>query len=284
MNFKNFFLFLMIILAALAWRIYSDPRSEIKNRMMGSEAADKDSSDPAVASAATQAPSAEAPLHQSTSPASRIPAAVKKDSVLDLGALRSILKKYDRQAEWFVDKTRSGLVTAISGGLIREDISTPDKALKLGRKIAQAIGVNPDQLVVSEEHLPATSDTRSITLKQEIDGYPVWGGEMNIFTRSSDGAVYFITNEARGLSEVDTRLTYDSKAAQEAAQHFYSGKVFEIEKILDKPVIFSEDGNSGELCWQIQVKILKPKFEKRLLFISSRDLRMVKSVSLVHRN
>lgn len=281
MNFKNFFLFLVIVLAALGWRMYFDPRSDFKG---SARVANDDSSSGSGTHADTNAPPSETDLNRASSPASRIPAAIKKDSAFNLSGLKNILKKYDRQAEWFVDKTSSGLVTAISGGLIHEDLSTPEKALSLGRKIAKAIGVNPDQIVLSESHMPATADTRSITLKQEVDGHPVWGGEMNIFTRRSDGAVYFITNEARNLSEVDTKLTYDAKAAEEAAQHFHSGKVFEIEKVLEKPVIFSEDGHSGELCWQVQVKILKPKFEKRLIFISSRDLRMVKSVNLVHRN
>lgn len=202
-----------------------------------------------------------------------------------LEKLQKILKSFDSEAQWLVNQGPQGQVTTISGGLIRVDLSTPEKALIFARSVGQAIGLKPEQLEISQSSLPETPDTKSIRVVQKFEGYEVRGAYLDLFQRKKDGATYFITNEALPLNDVDTRIQRTLQEAQDALVELYPNQTVKVERSLPEPLILNVGPEKGELCWQIQVQITgAQKLEKKLLFLSAKNLALIHSQNLLHRN
>jgi hypothetical protein len=273
---QSVFFFLMAVIA-IAVYFFKSSKTESK------QSENPSSSTPVVVSSTT--PTLQSPTRPSANPkAASVPAARETAAAKDFAELRSYLKGADPQAEWYLMQARQGYFKSFSGGLIHEDISTSEKALAFGRKIAVMVGVDPQQLIPAESSLPETADNRSMRLQQSVAGYPVFGSSMDIFTRKSDGAIYFLGSEIKPLNQVETRVASSYEMAKNVVSALYSGKTFSFVREDSQPVILVTEAGQGELCWQIEIKITRPLFEKRLLFLSTNDLRVLQNLSLSVKN
>lgn len=219
------------------------------------------------------------------------PAAVKKSearrstaATQDLSNLRAFLQAADPQAQWFLTKTEQGELQSFSGGLIKEDLSTDEKALAFAQKIAELTGIEARQLSLSGKSLPETVDTRSIRIQQSYENYPVFGATLDLFLRKNDGSLYFVGSELKRLQSVETRISSTYAAAKNRVAETLVGMTFSFGEETPSPVLLALSPGAAVLCWQIEVKITKPLFEKRLLFLSSDNLQILQSRNLSIKN
>ncbi len=201
-------------------------------------------------------------------------------------SLEKFLKELDPNADWRVNKTDTGRVTAISGALIQgqsDSTEEPEGLLKFAQQIAELTGVSGAQITVSTTRLEDTPETRAHQFDQEVEGYKVFGGYMKIFTRKSDNAIYYIANETRDVGEVDLRIKYTGPEAAQIALRAYSDKKgVVVDSVSGKPVIYPDQAiKQGELAWEVIVSIAGPLFDRRHLLISARSGQILKDVSLV---
>ncbi len=215
-----------------------------------------------------------APARQAASVSSEI-----KNNVVDLDQW---LKKIDKDVKWRVNRNDKGRVLAISGGLIKKDLSSNEKALAFAREVAEQTGVTGQQIVLSNELLPTTEDTKAMQFDQEIDGYSVLGSFMKVFTRQSDGAVYYIANETMPLNQVDTQINYSLNQAQETVLNkFKSKQGVKIESATEKPVLYPMGSHHAELVWQMQVGIQGPLLDRRDILVSAKTGQIVRDITMI---
>lgn len=204
---------------------------------------------------------------------------VKNHSVTNLDEW---LKKIDKDVKWRVNRNDQGRVLAISGGLIKKDLSNNEKALAFAREVAEQTGVSAQQIVQSNEVLPATEDTKAMQFDQQIDGYSVLGGYMKVFTRQSDGAVYYIANETMPLQQVDTQINYSLNQVQETVlEKFKTKQGVKIESSGEKPVLFPMGPDHAELVWQMQVGIQGPLLDRRDILVSAKTGQIVRDITMI---
>ncbi len=201
-------------------------------------------------------------------------------------SLDQFLKSLDPKADWRVNRADSGRVTAISGALIKGHSDSPEEPeglLKFAQQIAELTGVPGHQLAVSATVLEDTPETTGRQFDQEVEGYKVFGGYMKIFSRKSDGAIYYIANETRDVGEVDLRIKYTGpEASQIALRAYHEKQGVVVESLATKPVIYPDQAlRQGELAWEVILLIKGPLFDRRDLLISARSGQILKDVTLV---
>jgi hypothetical protein len=199
-------------------------------------------------------------------------------------ALTQYLKSADPRAEWFLNPSPDGQIIAISGGMIHEKLDNRENSLAFGKKMAGFLGINPDQIALADSNLPSTDDTHSVRFQQKIEDYNIWGAEMNVFIRNKDESIYFITNEARPISDVDLRINHEIGEAQIAVRRLFPNRGIKIISSAEKPVVIPTGSSQGKLCWQIEVTLNQPRLERKVLFLSVQDLSLVRSDNLQIRN
>jgi hypothetical protein len=200
------------------------------------------------------------------------------------GTLEEYLKRSDSVADWRVHRDALGRVTSFSGGLIRINIQTPKKAYEFLREISPLLKLDPDQMVYSQNQLPANPDSPAHKFEQTYDRYTVFGREVILFSKNSWEGVYYVTNEAVPLTDVDTRIAFNIEDAERAVIQKMKPQEVIIEKSGSQPVVVVQDPPQGILCWQIQVRVRKPSFQRRLLLVSVRDLQFVRNIDLLVKN
>ena len=212
-----------------------------------------------------------------------LPAPRNVAQVGDKDSLEQFLKKLDGKAEWRVNKTDSGRVTAISGALIAGHSDSPEKLQEFAQQISEVTGVPGHQIVPSKTLLQDTPETEARQFDQEVDGYKVFAGYMKIFTRKSDGAIYYIANETRDVGQVDLRIKYTGPEAAQIAVAAYAEKIGVVaESVSPKPVIYPDQASgNGELAWEVVLRIERPLFDRRHLLISAISGQILKDVTLV---
>ena len=198
-------------------------------------------------------------------------------------SLDQFLKKLDPKADWRVNRTDTGRVTAISGSLIQGYSESPEKLQEFAQQIAELTGVPGQQVVPSSTKLEDTPQTEARQFDQEVDGYKVFGGYMKIFTRKSDGSIYYVANETRDVGGVDLRIKYSGTEASQIALQAYSDKKgVVVESVSSKPVIFPNQAlGHGELAWEVIIHIDRPLIDRRHLLISASSGQILKDVSLI---
>lgn len=196
--------------------------------------------------------------------------------------LNQFLARFDKKAEWRINRGDNGQVIAFSGGLIEGISQSPEKELAFAREFAELTGVSGDQVIVSETKLEQTPYTEARQYDQEVGGYQVFGGYMKIFHRKSDGAVYYVANETRNVGDVDLRIRYSFADAKAAALRQHANKTgVVVENNPSKPVIYSSGPGHGELAWEVLIRIQGPLYDYRHLLVSAISGQILKDITLL---
>ncbi len=198
------------------------------------------------------------------------------------GDLRGYLLKQDPNADWRVNRTDDGRVVAISGGFIKEDLSTPEKYQQFAENVAAMIGIPQAQLVASETNLDGGENTAIKQFDQELGEYKVFGSYMKVFTRNADGSVFYIANEVKETGEVDLRIKYSFSEVAGIVMKRYEGKKgLQIENSPQKPMVYVLQPGQSELAWEIVLKVEGPLYDRRHIMISATSGNLLKDISLL---
>ncbi len=196
--------------------------------------------------------------------------------------LEQFLKRLDPKADWRVDKIETGRVISISGSMIKGYSETPEKMLSFTQTIAQLTGVPAQQMVLSDQQPDSPPESKITKYDQMVGDYKVFSSYIKIFTRDSDGSIYFVGNETRDVGTVDLRIQYNFQDVKEVALQRYANKRGAIvENSPTKPVIYSSVSGQGELAWEVVVFFEGPTFGRQHLLVSAASKTILKDVSLV---
>lgn len=196
--------------------------------------------------------------------------------------LESFLVAMDPAGERFVSRNDNGRVTQISRLSIKGQSETPERMLDFARTVAEYAGTPPEQVVPSPTQLEDTPFSKAKQYDQEYEGYEVFGGYMKVFTKTSDGSVYFVANETKDVGDIDLRIKYSFEEAKSIALNKYADKDGEsVTNNPSKPVIFNIRPGQSELAWEVQVQIQGPLFDRRHILISATSGMILKDITML---
>lgn len=192
------------------------------------------------------------------------------------------LKSFDQNANWRINRNDQGRVLAVSGGFIKKNMNTNEQALAFAQEFAEQTGVPAKQIVTSMQTLPSSEDSKVMQFDQEIDGYPVLGAYLKVFTRQTDGVVYYITNETQAFADISTEINYSLSQAQEKIAQIYSAKKgVKIESLGEKAVLYSSIPHQAELVWHLQVSVEGPLLDRRDVLVSAKTGQVVRDLTMM---
>ena len=105
-----------------------------------------------------------------------------------------------------------------------------------------------------------TGLVRSLDVRQQVDGLPVYQGHVSVMGRVDDGAAYIINNSLKKIGEFSKDIRVNHRQAETFLQSRYPGASV---KVLTETVVFA-DGAITELGWVAEVNSSRDTSEQDL--------------------
>jgi|GEM_PF-6944832 len=198
-------------------------------------------------------------------------------------SLERRLKEWDPKAPWKVRRENESLVRAISGGVIPAKGADIQSVQSFLEELGDSLGVSTKELSPPTRR---TFDVENIyEAKQVIQGYEVDGAFVKVFSRRSDGAIYYLASEMKVVNHPLLRKDLDLAAARNVVAPRFAGKSFEIEGSDSvqgaNPRIYVKDEKYSELVWVFIVKVTAPTYDRRMIYVGAQSGQVLLDESLL---
>lgn len=192
-------------------------------------------------------------------------------NTLNQDKLKNLLTRLDSSSPWRIAQ-EGGLVHRISGGNITGFV-TPDEQLKLAQEIANALGIQQKQVILSPRMMPSTSLSKATEFMQVIEGYPVLGAYMKFSIHSKNHSIYFITNSMIPIDHVQTGpsiLPFEN--CHPPLDHHFKEQPWTLQSS-PKLVWYPSSSGTAQLIYWTHVQFLSRTHD---LFINSSDCQILR--------
>lgn len=184
---------------------------------------------------------------------------------------RGFLKKMDSGSPWTLSRDERGRVNVVADGSVQLPKDGLKNSFDWAKKIAEFSGVPPQQIVDRGEMLPETEVGRAYRYPQMLGGYEVYGAFVNVFERSSDGAIWYTSVELRDIGQPDLQPKISLAQAEtnglaELQRNFKDVRVLTRPS---QPVIWPLGPGESELAWPFTYGFTAKAYDERELMISA---------------
>jgi Zn-dependent metalloprotease len=205
-----------------------------------------------------------------------------EDSTRAYSNVLALFQSLDPKSEWTVHRNEQGYITQISGGKIQLEQKGPESRLNFAKQIVAAMGIESENLDFSSTQLQETSLSRPYQISHFVEDYEVLNSYLKIFESRKDNAIYFVTNETKNLGPVDTRIDVSLDRAVGLANTAFADKSgVVVQSAAQKPVVYNVSPGESYLVWKLIVDIQAPLVDKREVFVSTKDGRIIRNESIV---
>lgn len=207
-----------------------------------------------------------------------------EDSTRAYNNVLALFQSLDPNSDWTVHRNDQGSITQISGGKIQLQQKSPESRLNFARQVVAAMGLESESLDFSSTQLEETSLSRSYQMSHYAEGYEVLNSYLKIFETQKDDSIYFVTNETKNVGAVDTRIDVPFERALSLAESLFSDKSgVVVQSGSPKPLVYNVAPGESYLVWKLIADIQAPLIDKREVFVSTRDGRVIRNESIVIR-
>lgn len=207
-----------------------------------------------------------------------------EDSTRAYNNVLALFQSLDPMSEWTVHRNEMGFITQISGGKIQLQQKGRESRLSFAKQVVSAMGLDGESLDFSSTQLQDTSLSRSYHISHFVEGYEVLNSYLKMFETQKDDAIYFVTNETKNVGSVDTRIDVPLGRATGLAETLFvdkSGVV--VQSASEKPQVYNVNPGESYLVWKLIVDIQSPLIDKREVFVSTKDGRVIRNESIMIR-
>ena len=168
---------------------------------------------------------------------------------------------------WAIQRDGQDRIMNVMGGSIAGAGRGEQSILALATELAPYFMNNRPELARAVVADPGSELSKSFTVKQVAQGYEVFAGEIRVFARASDGAVYMINNDLKDVGNFSTtpRVLQD-EARKRVIAHFQSR---ELSGLKFQNLLVWGNGTATELVWVFVATVKTPKFDKIQTFVGA---------------
>jgi hypothetical protein len=150
-------------------------------------------------------------------------------------------------------------------------LKNESSALAYAHKLKDELGFKTVDIETDAEYLKITTHPLSLnySFKQVHQGYEVYGANLRLFGRKSDGALYYYNHQLKNIQTSQLNINYPTDSAQEKVESTYQRKTMKLEKVADQPLVFVDTSGKAELAWRFVINIESPLPDRREVLVSA---------------
>lgn len=214
------------------------------------------------------------------------PEGVKKslESPIPLRASQTSIQDYlagHYPGSWTFERAEDGRIKTILGGLIPEVGGSLVRVIDLAKKVTELLGVPSDQLGLKEVNLSSSPRSTGFRFPQIVQGYPVFGSELILFSRKADGSIFMINNDLKLVDPIESGVRISLEEARKYLESFYSEKGVQSVELESPDRVVWANSKPHELAWSFIVELTVPKPDRLKVLVGVRSSSVLFEKSLI---
>lgn len=201
---------------------------------------------------------------------SRTPAGLKYNEDL-------FKKKFGSQ--WKFVFNSENRIHRIVGGTYPSQSRDEKDILNFAQTLSPFLGVPSHQLNNQNIEISTSALSTGYKIDQWIDEFPVYQGNLAVFSKNNDGSIFMINNNLREISHYSQDILVSKEEAKEFLNAYFKERHLIKLNFKKGPVLFSHNDGTGELSWIFFVQLQNP-FHSMELVVSAQNKKILHQENL----